>query len=214
VKLPLEALHARILGVLAEKQATVPDAYPLSLNALVAGIEQKTARWPVMEGVAPSAVLAAIDDLKRGAWVVEVSGARVVRYDHNLPRVLGVPGAAAALLVVLMLRGPQTPAELRQNSERLHRFADVSSVEGFLEELAAKAVPLARRLPRAPGEREARWVHLLCGEPPEGATAAAATAARRGDAEDTAALAALREELAALRERVARLERELGLGGA
>jgi uncharacterized protein YceH (UPF0502 family)/acyl-CoA thioesterase FadM len=157
---PLSALEARVLGVLVEKQATVPDSYPLSLNALTLGCNQKTARDPVMNA-SEAEVLAAIEGLRERSLVNEVSGARVMRYDHNAPRGLGVPGQAAALLAMLMLRGPQTAAELRANCERLHRFADTSSVEGFLEELAAKTPPMVVRLARASGSREARWAHAL-----------------------------------------------------
>jgi uncharacterized protein YceH (UPF0502 family) len=159
----LTPLEARVLGVLVEKQATVPDTYPLSLNALVAGCNQKTARQPVIEAT-EAEVLTAVDGLKALSLVFEGSGARVVRYEHNMGRVLGVPGQAVALLSVLMLRGPQTAAELRLNCERLHRFADISSVEGFLDELATREPVRAVKLSKAPGAREARWAHLLCGE--------------------------------------------------
>jgi uncharacterized protein YceH (UPF0502 family) len=159
---PLTPLEARVLGVLIEKQATVPDTYPLSLNALLAGCNQKTARQPVIEAH-ESDLLVALEGLKALSLVFEGGGSRVVKFEHNTARVLHLPGAAVALLAVLMLRGPQTSAELRLNSERLHRFADISSVEGFLEELAAKPEPLAVKLARAPGEREARWAQLLCG---------------------------------------------------
>ncbi|MBU6261306.1 MAG: DUF480 domain-containing protein, partial [Burkholderiales bacterium] len=159
----LSPLEARVLGVLVEKQATVPDTYPLSLNALVAGCNQKTARWPVIEA-SEDEVLAALDGLKSLSLVFEGSGSRVVKFEHNAARALQLPGAAVALLAVLMLRGPQTAAELRINSERLHRFADISSVEGFLEELAAKPLPLVVKHARAAGEREPRWAQLLCGE--------------------------------------------------
>lgn len=159
----LSAVEARVLAVLVEKQATVPDTYPLSLNTLVAGCNQKTARDPVMS-VGEADALAALQGLRELALVNEVSGARVLRYEHNAARGLALPGAAVALLATLVLRGPQTAAELRANSERLHRFADVSSVEAFLDELAAKAPPRVLKLPRAPGEREARWAQLLCGE--------------------------------------------------
>jgi len=160
----LTAIEARVLGVLVEKQATVPDTYPLSLNALVAGCNQKTARDPVMT-VSDAEALQALDTLRAANLVVESSGSRVSRYEHNLPRAWALPGAAVALLTVLMLRGPQTAAELRANCERLHRFADISAVEGFLDELQDKTPPHVRKLPRAPGAREARWAHLLCGEP-------------------------------------------------
>jgi uncharacterized protein YceH (UPF0502 family)/acyl-CoA thioesterase FadM len=158
----LSVVEARVLAVLVEKAATVPDTYPLSLNSLVAGCNQKTARQPVME-LAEAEVLVALDELKRLHLVVEVSGSRVVRFEHNMGRVLGLPSQSVALLAVLMLRGPQTAAELRLNAERLHRFADISSVEGFLDELAGKELPRVVKLARSPGEREARWVQLLTG---------------------------------------------------
>jgi len=160
----LTAIEARVLGVLVEKQATVPDTYPLSLNALTAGCNQKTARDPVMN-VGDAEALQALDSLRAANLVVESSGSRVSRYEHNLSRAWALPGASVALLAVLMLRGAQTAAELRANCERLHRFADISAVEGFLDELQAKTPPYVRKLPRAPGAREARWSHLLCGEP-------------------------------------------------
>lgn len=210
----LTPLEARVLGVLAEKAATVPDTYPLSLNALVAGCNQKTARHPVMEA-SEADVLTAVDGLKGLSLVFEVSGARVVRYEHNMARGLGVPGQAAALLAVLMLRGPQTAAELRLNCERLHRFADISSVEGFLDELAAKDPPRAVKLARAPGAREARWAHLLCGEVAdvpgplmsmgEGAVAAGELAALKAEVQRQAA------EIDSLRAQVQRLAGELGV---
>ena len=152
-----------MLSVLVEKQSTVPDTYPLSLNALSAGCNQKTARQPVMEAT-ESDVLSAVNGLKSLSLVFEGSSSRVVKFEHNMGRVLQVPSQAVALLTVLMLRGPQTSAELRMNCERLHRFADISSVEGFLDELATKAVPMVVKLARAPGAREPRWAHLLCGD--------------------------------------------------
>lgn len=208
----LTPLEARVLGVLIEKQATVPDTYPLSLNALVAGCNQKTARDPVIAATDVE-VLTAVDGLKDLSLVFEVSGSRVVRFEHNAARVLGVPGAAVALLAALMLRGPQTAAELRLNAERLHRFTDISSVEAFLDELAAKDPPRVLRLPKSPGEREHRWAHLLCGE--VALAAPAAPAAGGGvSAGELAALKAeqarLAREVADLRALVQRLARELG----
>jgi len=152
-----------VLGVLVEKQATVPDTYPLSLNTLVAGCNQKTARDPVLSAT-DAEVLVAVDGLKRMSLLFESSGGRVTRYEHNAVRGLNVPASSVALLTVLMLRGPQTSAELRANSERLHRFADIAAVEALLEELADRFPPHAIKLARAPGAREARWAHLLCGE--------------------------------------------------
>jgi hypothetical protein len=159
----LTPLEARVLGVLIEKQHTVPDTYPLSMNALIAGCNQKTARAPVMN-VTEAEVLTAVDGLKRLSLVFEGSSSRVPRFEHNLNRVFGIPSQAAALLTTLILRGPQTAAELRLNSARLHGFADISSVEVFLDELAAHEPPRVVKLPRTPGERESRWMHLLCGE--------------------------------------------------
>jgi uncharacterized protein YceH (UPF0502 family) len=158
----LTPLEARVLGVLVEKQQTVPDTYPLSLNSLIAGCNQKTARSPVMT-VTEDEVLTTIDGLKRLSLVIEGSSSRVPRFEHNINRVLGVPSQSVALLATLFLRGPQTAAELRANSARLHGFADISSVESFLDELATNDPPRVIKLPRTPGERESRWMHLLCG---------------------------------------------------
>jgi uncharacterized protein YceH (UPF0502 family) len=214
----LTPLEARVLGVLIEKQATVPDTYPLSLNALVAGCNQKTARQPVMEA-SEGDVMVALEGLKGLSLVFEGSGSRVVKFEHNTARVLHVPGAAVALLAVLMLRGPLTSAELRLNCERLHRFADISSVEGFLEELASKAEPMAIKLARGAGEREARWAHLLCGEVAQPMHRAAAADGSGGGVDISAGeLAALKAEqtrmateLAELKALVHRLAGELGV---
>jgi len=198
----LSLLEARVLGVLVEKQHTVADSYPLSLNALVLGCNQKTARDPVLSAT-EAEVLVAVDALKALALVVEVSGSRVSRYEHNVKRVLGVPGQSVAILTLLMLRGPQTAAELRANTERLHRFADISSVEGFLDELAAREPPLAVKLPRAPGAREQRWAQLLCGAPD---LSAAAAHAEPEDFVAAGEIAALKAEQARLAAEVARLD--------
>lgn len=161
----LSLLETRILGTLVEKQRTVPDTYPLSVNALMAGCNQKTSRNPVIE-TSEAEILVALDALKDRGLVREVSGSRVSRFEHLFEKTLGVPTQASALLTVLMLRGPQTAGELRLNCERLHRFADISSVEAFLEELAAKEEgALVVELPRLPGSRENRWMHLLSGQP-------------------------------------------------
>jgi uncharacterized protein YceH (UPF0502 family) len=196
----LSLLETRVLGVLVEKQQTVPDAYPLTLNALVAGCNQKSSRDPVIEA-SDGDVQAAIDHLRMLSLVVESSGGRVMRYAHNLPRVLDVPSQAGALLATLMLRGPQTVGELRINSERLHRFADVSATLAFLRELEARpAGALVAELPRHPGARETRWMHLLSG--------AEVPAARTGGDADGADVQAI-SEVAALRADLARVEGEL-----
>ncbi|OYU25975.1 MAG: hypothetical protein CFE41_18660 [Burkholderiales bacterium PBB2] len=214
----LSALEARVLAVLVEKESTVPDSYPLSLNALTLGCNQKTARDPVMNA-SEADVLLALEELKAMHLVNTVSGSRVVRFEHNGARGLGVPGAGLALLTLLMLRGPQTTAELRLHTERLHRFADVSSVEGFLEELAEatdKRPAFVVKLARAPGAREARWAHLLCGEPViEAHSAVFPSAGNPEQAEDIAHLRAeqqrLSRELEQLKALVERMAGELGI---
>ncbi|MBQ0937107.1 YceH family protein [Ideonella paludis] len=213
----LTPLEARVLAVLVEKHHTVPDTYPLSLNALVAGCNQKTARTPVMEA-SESDVIVALDGLKQLHLVVEVSGSRVSRYEHNAPRGLGVPSQSVALLTTLMLRGPQTAAELRLNSERLHKFADVSSVEAFLDELSSKEPARVVKLPRAPGAREARWAHLLCGEPAPELLAVSSGATATGESVSAGELSVLKAEVArlsgemqALRAEVLALQQALGI---
>ena len=197
----LSLLETRILGVLVEKQHTVPDTYPLTLNALLAGCNQKTSRDPIINA-SEAEVQATIDHLRSLSLIVETSGGRVMRYAHNVDRVLGVPSQAVALLAALMLRGPQTVAELRIGSERIHRFADISAVEGFLDELAARPAALVTELPRQPGTRETRWTHLLSGLPAARPDAPAAA----GDGADGAVTVG---EIAALKANVAHLQEEL-----
>ena len=225
---PLTAAGARALAVLLEKERTVPDSYPMSLNALLNGCNQRSNRDPVMQ-LDESALLQALEALREQSLVIESSGSRVTRYEHNLPRVLGIPIEAAALLAVLMLRGPQTAAELRAHVERMARFADTSSVEAYLHEMAERAAgALVQRMPRQPGAREQRWRHCLSvpadADPQPGADDGVAAQAGldsswRGDGggDAVAALArvpaqllqrleALEAEVAALRTRVQALE--------
>ena len=212
----LSLLETRVLGVLIEKQHTVPDTYPLTLLALTAGCNQKSSRDPVLDA-AEAEVQAALDNLKRLSLTIETSGGRVMRYAHNFGRVLDVPVQATALLAVLMLRGPQTVGELRINAERLHRFADISSVEAFLRELAERpAGSLVVELPRQPGSREPRWAHLLSGAPAIAQTPVASPAAAEPVAlSDIAALRAhvaqLTTDIANLKSVVATLCKELGI---
>lgn len=204
----LSLLETRVLGTLCEKQHTVPDSYPLTLNALVSGCNQKTSRSPVME-TTESEVQAAIDGLKSANLVIETSGGRVSRYSHNLERVLQVPSQSAAILTVLMLRGPQTVGELRINCDRLHSFADLSALQGFLDELAARpAGALVLELPRVPGSRENRWAHLLSGTPK---VEAALPTIKESKDDLAATVAKLEGELADLKEVVGRISRQLGL---
>jgi len=200
----LTPVEARILGVLIEKEKTTPDVYPLSVNSLTAGCNQKTSRDPVMS-LSEGEVQAVLEELHSRLLVLETSG-RVMRYAHNFGRCYQLPGAAVVLLAVLMLRGPQTVSELRANCDRLHRFADSSSVEGYLEELAGRPEgAMAVRLPKQPGSREHRWAHLLCGELPAGPAALQETTFPAGTLDLENRVARLEEEVAELRAMVARL---------
>jgi uncharacterized protein len=195
----LSLLEARVLGTLIEKERTVPDTYPLSLNALVSGCTQKSSRNPVM-AASPAEVQAAVDSLKRYNLVLETNGGRVARYAHNAERVLQVPAEAIALLAALMLRGPQTAGELRVNCERLQTFADIAAAEALLLELATRpAGPLAVELPRLPGARENRWAETL--------SVAASEAAHEAPAAPV--VEASLGEVASLKANVARLEARL-----
>ena len=216
---PLSPAEARVLGTLMEKARTVPDSYPLTLNALVTGCNQKSSRDPVVN-LADALVLEALDGLRSLHMVLEGSGSRVTRYEHNFARAVGVPEQSAVLLGMLMLRGPQTAGELRLNTERWYKFLDIASVDGFLEEMqdrsADKGGPLVVKLPRAPGAREQRWAHLLCG--PVDTTAAAMTSSAPGNAatEDelialTRRLATLENTVAALQDQLQNLNEQLGL---
>jgi len=207
---PLSPLETRVLGTLYEKERTVPDTYPLSLNALVLGCNQKTSRSPVMEAT-EAEVQAAIDGLKSLNLAVESSGGRVSRYAQNLERVLQVPSQSAALLAVLMLRGPQTAGELRIAAERLHRFADISAVQAFLQELAARpAGALVAELPRLPGARENRWAHTLSGTPQVEPQTADRDAPPNHVSDLNARVARLEAEVTALKALVARICSETG----
>jgi uncharacterized protein YceH (UPF0502 family) len=153
----------------------------------------------------------AIDSLKSHNLVLETFGNRVTRYSHNIGRVLNLPTPASAIIVTLLLRGQQTAAELRANSDRLYRFADVSSVEAFLQELSERADgALVKLMPRAPGAREARWAHLLCGTP------AVSEQTTHAPAETglAARLTALEDQVARLTAELARITTELGISAA
>lgn len=200
---PLSPAEARVLATLMEKARTVPDSYPLTLNSLQTGCNQKSSRDPVMN-LSEAEISEAIDGLRELSLVVESSGSRVTRYEHNFQRGVGVPEQSAVLLGLLMLRGPQTAGELRINADRWYKFLDIASVEAFLEELQDRADekggPLVVKLPRAPGAREQRWAHLL-GGPVDMSIPA--------DAPPRPAAAVPEERLQALEARVDELERLL-----
>jgi uncharacterized protein YceH (UPF0502 family) len=209
----LSAIEARTLGTLMEKARTVPDSYPLSLNTLMLGCNQKSSREPFMS-LTEAEIAIALDHLRSLNLVRESSGSRVARYEHNFQRGVGVPEQSAVLLGLLMLRGPQTAGELRLNAERWYRFADISSVEAFLEELQDRADekggPLVIKLARAPGAREQRWTHLLCG-PVDVATLTHTRTSEAHSGNAGERIDRLEAQVAALRETVQRLCTELGV---
>lgn len=216
---PLSPAEARVLATLMEKARTVPDSYPLTLNSLVIGCNQKSSREPVMQ-LPDALVLEALENLRQLHLVFETSGGRVTRHEHNFLRAVGVPEQSAVLLGMLMLRGPQTAGELRLNTERWYKFLDIASVDAFLEELQdrspEKGGPLVVKLPRAPGAREQRWAHLLCGPVDTSALAASAMPGASGATEDevialTRRVAQLENTVALLQDQLQNLHEQLGL---
>ena len=196
----LTPIQVRVLGALMEKKETTPDQYPLTVKALVSACNQKTMREPVTaytEGDVGHTLreLAGLD-LAREAW-----GSRVPRWEHTAAKVLGVHSPGLALLCSLMLRGPQTPGELKTNTQRLYAFEDLDDVRLALERLARHEPPLVTGLPRAPGQKEGRFAHLLSGAP---SMDHAPAPVPEGGLE--ARLQALEDEIAALSARVSRLE--------
>lgn len=212
----LTPAQARVLATLMEKARTVPDTYPMTLNALLGGCNQKTSREPVMN-LAEAEVVLALEELRELGLVTESSGGRAARFGHQFQKVYGVPEQSAVLLGLLMLRGPQTAGELRLNAERWYRFADISSVEAFLDELRERAEekggPLVVQLPRAPGARESRWAHLLCGPVDASSPMTNAGAATAAPADLAVRVASLEAEVLGLRDCLRRVCAELGLPG-
>ncbi len=202
---PLEAEEARVLGCLIEKESATPENYPLTQNATVTACNQKTSRSPVMK-LDPGRVGQALRRLEQRGLVKSDYGARAARYIHRADGALKLTQAQRALIGLLLLRGPQTLAELQARSERLHRFDDLDDVRYNLDRLAGRDAPMVVRLPRGPGQREDRYMHRLCG--PVRAADLPAQAA------ETAGSASLNDELATrvaeLEARVAELEARLG----
>jgi uncharacterized protein len=198
----LDPVEVRVLGSLVEKQLTTPDYYPLSLNALTIACNQVSNRDPVMELDEPT-VMRALDSLRdrKLAYLYDGAQSRVKRYGHRLAESHGLAPPEVAALCVLMLRGPQTVGEIRGRTGRMHDFPTLADAEAALDSLAAKSPrPLAARLPRQPGMKEQRCVHLLGGE----AAPAAPGAAPSGPPADER-IARLEEETAALRRELAEL---------
>jgi hypothetical protein len=199
----LSAVECRVLGALIEKDITTPDYYPLSLNALVNACNQKNNRDPVMS-LDESAVRDALYTLQEKRLAGPAGGAdsRVTKYEHRIQEVFNFTRAETAVMDVLLLRGPQTPGELRGRTERMYRFEELSDVQSTLQKLTQREPSLVKMLPRQPGTKESRYAHLLSGDvegfeaPPEAAT----LSTRGGDD----------ERFAQLESEVAELRRELG----
>lgn len=199
--LELSPTEARVLGCLIEKEITTPEYYPLSLNALVNACNQKTNREPVME-LTETDVRTSLFDLEGLGLVRTDASARVSKFEHRTRDVLNLRRDEVAVLCLLLLRGPQTPAELRARAERLYTFDDNAAVTSTLERLAQRDEPLTVHLQRQPGARETRWMHLLSG------TVAQDTPATPAAPRSIIAPGVL-EQIAALEERVAALEARL-----
>jgi len=207
MKLPrlLDPVEIRVIGSLMEKERTTPDSYPLSLNAVVGACNQRSARSPVME-LGVREVEEALDRLHAEVFVWPVEGARVRRWRHTLHRKWGLDEASQAVMTVLLLRGAQTPGEIRTRTERMYGFGSVGQVEGVLEALASGDEPLVVQLGRSPGQKESRWMHLTGGMPEDVKPQAAPPepASGPGLAER---VRLLEERLEELEERLERLER-------
>jgi uncharacterized protein YceH (UPF0502 family) len=201
VGMNLDAVALRVLGSLMEKEMTTPESYPLSLNGLISAANQKTSRDPVMD-LSEDDVRSALDVLQANDLVSSSRDARVPKYENRIRTVLNLRRDETAVLCLLLLRGPQTAGELRTRSDRTHQFDDLPSVQATLDRMAGREKPLARALPRVPGSRETRWLHLLSDSAAVPVQAEAAGARSGGEDE----MAALRAAVAALEARVSALE--------
>lgn len=204
----LDAVEARVLGALIEKDITTPDYYPLSLNALVNACNQKNNRDPVMT-LDQSSVRDALQVLQEKRLAGPASGAdsRVTKYEHRAQEVFNFTRGETAVLCVLLLRGPQTPGELRGRGERMHRFEDLDEVQSALQKLMQREPPLAKVLPRQPGTKESRYAHLLSGDVDVPDAAPSPTVTHLG-ASTNDRVALLEDEVASLRKDIAGLKEQ------
>jgi uncharacterized protein len=205
----LTETQARVLGALIEKEITTPDYYPLSMNALLNACNQKSNREPVTEFDEDTArqALHSLDD-KGLAGAVRGSESRVTKYEHRFSEAYNFGRREVAVLCVLLLRGPQTPGELRGRSERLYNFDELSDVQSTLQKLIERDPPLVKVLPRQPGTKESRYMHLFCGDTqPALSSTSVADVVRdgRGDSTDANRIHALEKELVQLKGEVAEL---------
>jgi len=206
----LDEVEVRVLGALLEKEITTPEYYPLSLNALVNACNQKSNRDPVM-ALDESSVTSALQSLndKNLAGQSSSADSRVPKYIHHLQEVFNFDRRESAVLCVLLLRGPQTPGELRGRTERMYRFDDLSVVESALHRLMEREPPLVMKLARQPGTKESRYAHLLSGEPEEWSAPAEAEPGAFTAGHDDERITRLETELESLRKEVADLRQEL-----
>jgi uncharacterized protein len=208
--LQLTAAEARVLGSLMEKEITTPDYYPLSLNALVNACNQRSNREPVMD-LSEDTVRDALAGLQEQRLAGPARGAdsRVTKYDHWLGEAFNFSRAETALLCVLLLRGPQTPGELRGRTERMHRFDEIADVLGGLQKLMEREPALVAVLPRQPGTKESRYAHLLSGAVEAAVASLAPSSASVGTPEQEARISQLETTVAELREEVATLRQRI-----
>ena len=210
----LNEVECRVLGSLVEKEVTTPEYYPLSLNALVNACNQKSNREPVMN-LDEAAVRQALHSLERQSLVRSVSPAdsRVTKYEHRLQEAFNFYRHETAILCLLLLRGPQTPGELRTRSDRMHTFDDLSAVQSSLQHLMKREPPLVHALPRQPGTKETRYAHLLSGEIALGEPVVKHKGELVDDhnSADHERLRKLEEETAALRNEIADLKQQFAL---
>jgi hypothetical protein len=201
-------VEARVLGALIEKEINTPEYYPLSLNATVNACNQKSSREPVME-LAEADVRTALFELDQMGLVRTVAETRATKFEHRVRDVLNLRRDEVAVICLLLLRGPQTSAELRARTERMYSFDDNAAVMSTLERLAAREEPLTQLMQRQPGAREARWVHLLCG--PVSDVAVASSTQMRGGGGDRAEAGGVSaaQRLDALEEMIFSLEQRL-----
>jgi len=209
MELLLTPTEARVLGALIEKDISTPEYYPLSLNALVNACNQKSNRDPVMQ-LDENTVRDALDGLQQNRLAGPAGGAdsRVTKYEHRTQEVFNFTRAETAVLCVLLLRGPQTPGELRGRTERMHHFETLDDVQSALQKLMQRQPPLAKVLPRQPGTKESRYVHLLAGDVTMPDTPQPAAGAIH-HAPDGDRMVKLEEEVGSLRREVAELKQQL-----
>ena len=202
--------EVRALGSLIEKDITTPEYYPLSLNALVNACNQKSNRDPVMQ-LNEDAVRDALEGLQEQRLAGPARGAdsRVTKYEQRLQEVFNFTRAEIAVLCVLLLRGPQTPGELRGRAERMHRFETLEDVQAALQKLMQREPALAKVLPRQPGTKESRYAHLLAGDVVEAQTPVQIGAAVERTPADAERIARLEEEVAGLRREVSEVKDQL-----